>query len=178
MTDPSSKEFELSPAGPAAKWFIAGAALLPVLILSIVWALNPSDFSQTPVWAWLLIVAIGPAILLLVLKGVRNPQAMLGKDGLKIRVSFVNKTWALSALNRDAAKEISLDNNEPLKPRWKLYGAAMPGLKSGLFKLKNGENAYIYITSGQKIVYIPSNKGPILLSMEKPSAFLDYLKKL
>ncbi len=178
MTDTNTKEFKLSPAGPAAKWFIAGAALLPVFILTVFWLMNPGDFTPIPVWTWVLIVAIGPAILLLSMKGMRNPEVKLGTDGLKVRVSFVNKTWSLSTLNRDAAKEINLDKMDELKPRWKLYGAGMPGLKSGLFKLKNGEKAHIYITGTQKIVYVPSNNGPILLSLEKPAAFLEHLKKL
>jgi hypothetical protein len=178
MTELNAKEFTLSPAGPLAKCFFAGIALLPVLILFIIWIENPSEFANTPVWLWILIIVIGPAILLLSMKGMRNPQAKLSHEGLKIRVSFVNKTWPLSNMNRDAAKEINLDSKPEFKPRWKLYGAAMPGLKSGLFKLKNGETAHLYITTMQRIVYVPTNKGPILLSMEKPAEFLDYLKKL
>ncbi len=178
MTELNAKEFELSPAGPGAKWFFAGIALLPVLILITVWIANPGEFANTPVWLWLLIVVIGPVILLLSMKGMRNPQAKLSHEGLKIRVSFVNKTWPLTTLKRDAAKEINLDSKPEFKPRWKLFGAAMPGLKSGLFRLNNGENAHIYITTLHKIVYIPTNKGPILLSLEKPTEFLGYLNKL
>jgi hypothetical protein len=178
MTEQNAKEFMLSPAGPAAKWFFVGIAFLPILMLFVIWMANPSEFAQAPVWLWLLIVLIGPAILLLSMKGMRNPQAKLSSDGLKIRVSFVNKTWALSNMDRSAAKIVNLETSNELKPRWKLFGAAMPGLKSGLFKLKNGETAHIYLTTMQKIVYIPTHKGPVLLSLEKPTEFLEHLKTL
>jgi Bacterial PH domain len=178
MIDARTKEFELSPTGPAAKWFFAGIALLPVLILLFVWLANPSEFAQAPVWLWILIVVIGPAILLLSMKGMRNPHAKLSADGLKIRVSFVNKTWPLSSMDRSAAKIVDLENSNELKPRWKLVGAAMPGLKSGWFKLKNGETAHIYLTTMHKIVYIPTHKGSILLSLERPAEFLEHLKTL
>ena len=178
MTELNTKEFTLSPAGPCAKWFFAGIALLPVLILTIVWLLNPSEFAHTPVWLWILIVVLGPAILLLSMKGMRNPQATLSTEGLKIRVSFVNKTWPLSSMDRSAAKIVNLENASELKPRWKLYGAAMPGLKSGLFKLKSGEKAHLYITDTNKVVYIPTSNGPILLSLENPTQFIDYLQSL
>ncbi len=178
MTELNTKEFTLSPVGPGAKWFFAGIALLPVLILTIVWLLNPNEFAQTPVWLWILIVVLGPAILLLSMKGMRNPQATLSHEGLKIRVSFVNKTWPLSSMDRSAAKIVNLENASELKPRWKLYGAAMPGLKSGLFILKSGDKAHLYITDTNKVVYIPTSNGPVLLSLETPTQFIDYLQSL
>jgi uncharacterized membrane protein len=84
MTELNAKEFMLSPVGPGAKWFFAGIALLPVLILFIVWIATPSEFVQTPVWLWILIIVIGPAILLLSMKGMRNPQAKLSHEGLNL----------------------------------------------------------------------------------------------
>jgi hypothetical protein len=52
----------------------------------------------------------------------------------------------------------------------------MPGLSSGLFKLYNGEKAHVYLTDRQKVVYIPTQNGPILLSLERPKDFLAALK--
>jgi hypothetical protein len=81
-------------------------------------------------------------------------------------------------MDRSAVKIVNLESASELKPRWKLYGAAMPGLKSGLFKLKSGEKAHLYITDTNKVVYIPTRNGPILLSLENPTQFIDYLQSL
>lgn len=178
MINNRAKEFELSPVGPAAKWFIALIAIMPLIVALTLWLKDPVSLTALPVWGFLLIAGAGPVLIALSLSGVRNPKALLGPDGLKIRVSFVNKIWPLSSLDSKAAHTVNLDLEDGLKPRWKLFGAAMPGLKSGLFKLKNGARAHIYVTDTQKVVYIPSDKGVILLSMQSPASFLEHLQKL
>ena len=121
---------------------------------------------------------IAPVILIAVLFSSKNPNAVLGTDGLKVKASFINKTWPLAALQRDSIRMLNLDENDGLKPRWRILGVSLPGLNSGLFKLRNGEKAHIYITQKQKVVYIPTQKGSILLSLEKPREFIDTLQGL
>ncbi|MEY3069077.1 MAG: hypothetical protein RLZZ456_776, partial [Pseudomonadota bacterium] len=87
--------FELSPIGASAKWFFAVMTLLPVLIIAFIWWSNPDEFSEMPLWLLGLLLGIGPAVLIAAAMGVRNPQAKLGKDGLSIKVSFINQHWAI-----------------------------------------------------------------------------------
>lgn len=174
----STKSFELAPIGTAAKWFFAVAALLPGLLVSAIWWLNPDDFAKLPVWFLPLILGIGPALLLFGAWGARNPVATLGQTGLQLKVSFISKTWSLAQIDRDSAMKISLENRKELRPKWKLWGAAMPGLSSGLFKLHNGEKAHVYLTDKANVVYLPTQNGVVLLSLERPGDFLDYLKGL
>jgi len=174
----STKQFELAPIGTAAKWFFALAALLPNVIVGIIWWLNPEEFAKLPVWFLPLILGIGPALLLFGAWGARNPVATLGPSGLQLKVSFIRQTWSLAEINRDDAMKINLENRKELRPKWKLWGAAMPGLSSGLFKLHNGDKAHVYLTDKTKVVYLQTQKGVVLLSLERPGDFLDYLKGL
>ena len=176
MNDRHSREYELSPIGQGAKWFFALIMLLPIaLALMILWN-EAAAFSGLPGWALGLLIGLGPAIILAAAMGVRNPKAELGKDGLRIRVSFINKRWSLSELDSERACLVNLDTRKELRPKWKLWGAAMPGLSSGLFKLYNGEKSHLYTTDRQKVVYIPTQSGPVLLSLERPGDFLAALQ--
>ena len=178
MNDKRSREYALSPIGQAAKWFFALITLLPIgIALMILWN-DAAAFSEMPGWALGLLIGLGPAILLTAAMGVRSPKAELGKDGLRIRVSFINKHWALAELDRVGACLVDLGARKELRPKWKLWGAAMPGLSSGLFKLYNGEKSHLYITDRQKVVYIPTKNGPVLLSLERPGDFLAHLQGL
>ena len=174
MINDKLRSFELSPIGASAKWFFAVLTLLPILIVAFIWWGNPDEFSEMPLWLLGLLLGIGPAILIAAAMGVRNPQAKLGKDGLSIKV----KQWAVSAIDRSNAALINLESRQDLRPKWKLWGAAMPGLSSGLFKLYDGRKAHVYITDRSKVVYLPTQSGPVLLSLERPREFLDALQAL
>jgi hypothetical protein len=178
MNDKHSREYALSPVGQGAKWFFALIMLLPIAVALIILWNEAAAVNELPGWALGLLIGLGPAILLATAMGVRKPKAELGKDGLRIRVSFINKRWALSELDSDRACLVNLDTRKELRPKWKLWGAAMPGLSSGLFKLYNGDKSHLYITDRQKVVYIPTQSGPVLLSLERPGDFLAALQSL
>lgn len=175
---PKTSRFELSPVGAAAKWFFALISVLPIAIaLLILW--NDADaMRELPGWALGLLIGLGPALLVAAAMAVRNPVVHLSTDGLKIRVSFIDKTWTLASMDRAGAKLVNLENSRDLRPKWKLWGAAMPGLSSGLFKLYNGEKAHVYLTDRSTVVFIPSQSGPILLSLQRPKDFLAALQGL
>ncbi len=176
--NPKSRSFELSPIGANAKWFFILITLLPIAIALLILWNDATAFNELPGWALGLLIGLGPAILLVGAMGVRNPIAHLDSDGLKIKVSFINKTWTTASMDRNGAKLVNLENSKELRPKWRLWGAAMPGLSSGLFKLYNGDKAHVYITDKSKIVYIPTHNGTILLSMVRPKDFLDTLKAM
>ena len=170
--------FELSPIGASAKWFFVVLTLLPALFVAFIWWGNPDEFSEMSLWLLGLLLGICPAVLVAAAMGVRNPQAELGMDGLSLKVSFIDKRWALNDIDRVNAALVNLESRQELRPKWKLWGAAMPGLSSGLFKLYDGRKAHIYITDRSKVVYLPTQSGPVLLSLERPREFLDALQAL
>lgn len=173
-----SRTFELVPAGASAMVFLAAITLIPLAVaLLIVWN-EAAEWREMPGWLVGLLIGLGPALLVYAAVAVRNPSVQLGADGLQIRARFINKTWKPAVIDRTGAKLINLESHAELRPRWKLWGAALPGLSSGLFKLRNGEKAHVYITDKTKVVYIPTESGPILLSLVRPKDFLATLQGL
>lgn len=172
------KTFELSPAGASSMVFIAVITLIPVTVVMLLLWNDAAAWRALPGWALGLLIGLGPALLVSAAVAVRNPSVQLGDDGLKIRASFVNKTWKPAVMDRAGAKLVNLESHAELRPKWKLWGAAMPGLSSGLFKLYNGEKAHVYITDKTKVVYIPTESGPVLLSLKRPKDFLTALQGL
>lgn len=98
--------------------------------------------------------------------------------GLCLKVSFIDKRWALAEIDRPNAALVNLDSRSELRPKWKLWRAAMPGLSSGLFKLYNNRKAHVYIADRSKVVFVSTQNGPVLLSLERPREFLDALQAL
>jgi hypothetical protein len=173
-----SKSFELSPAGSSAVWFIALVVIMPIAIFLLVIWNEATAFNDVPGWLLGLFFGLGPAIILGLAVSSRRTRVALSQNGLTIKASFINKCWPLAELDRSRAKVIDLQKQTDLKPKWKLWGAAMPGLSSGTFKLYNGDKAHVYITDKSKIVYIPTQNGTILLSLVRPKEFLDTLQAM
>lgn len=176
MSKKPEKQFELSAVSSKIYLFLAAIMLVPVLLIAVMWMLNPNEFSNTPPWLWPVVLLLGPIIIIISMKGLRNPQVILSSEFLMLKVSFINKKWPISELLCDQIRIVNLEKETELKPKWKLFGAAMPGLRSGYFRLKNKQNAHVYLTDFQKVVYIPTVKGPLLLSLQRPKEFMDYIQ--
>ena len=64
-----------------------------------------------------------------------------------------------------------------LEPRSRTMGTGMPGYGAGWFRLANGDKALVYLTTPERVVYVPTREGyALLLSVERPEAFLDALR--
>jgi len=178
MTGMSDKQYKPSPIGDGVKWFFMLLTVLPIGVALAILLSEPASSNAMPGWAIGLLFGLGPAVLIGTAAGIRHPMIRLGKNGLLIKVSFIHKTWALSDLDRAGASLVDLERREDLRPKWKLWGAALPGLSSGLFKLRNGEKSHLYLTDRRQVVFIPTVNGPILLSLENPRQFIEHLKGL
>ena len=170
------KGFALSPPGRGPAIFLGIVLLLPILALAGLWAMDRNVFSGMPGWVIGVIAGTAPVIVITGLFGTRDPQAFLGPDGLRVKATFLKKSWPLAELDRTGARVLDLDAGADFRPRWKLFGVGLPGLSAGLYKLRNGQSAHVYITQRRKVVYIPGHKGAILLSMDRAKEFLDTLQ--
>ena len=58
-------------------------------------------------------------------------------------------------------------------------GTAVPGYRSGWFRLANGEKALLYVTARERVVHVPTTEGfCLLLSVSEPERFLEHLKRV
>lgn len=170
------KSFELAPPGPAANLLLIAAALLPALVTAAVWAGNPAAFEAVPAWALVMIILLGPVLIGFGLLHARNPRIELDATHLTLRLGLIRTRWPRADLQVQQARLLDLDSERDWQPRWKLFGAALPGLQSGLFRLRNGRNARVYLTARQAVVLLPTQRGPILLSLVRPRDFLAALQ--
>lgn len=172
----AAKSFELAPLGPAANLLLIAAALLPALVTASVWAGNPAAFEALPAWAMVMIVLLAPVLVGFGLLHARNPRIELDAAHLTLRLGLIRTRWPRAAIQAQQARLLDLDGERDWQPRWKLFGAALPGLQSGLFRLRNGQNARVYLTARQAVVLLPTQRGPILLSLVRPRDFLAALQ--
>ncbi len=160
---------------------------LPLLIVlaATLWDLVGSQSSASAsVGSSSDLVALGVAVFLLVLwllldLAMRRHRLQLDGGQLRIRTSFYTREVALSELQLDQARVIDLDERPEYKPALKTNGYALPGFKSGHFRLRNGEKAFVAIAGGRRALWLPTTAGKgLLLQPEQPDALLKQLREL
>jgi hypothetical protein len=58
-------------------------------------------------------------------------------------------------------------------------GTALPGYRSGWFRLANGGKGLLYVTDPAKVVRVPTTEGyTVLLSVEEADQFVNHLHKI
>jgi Bacterial PH domain len=137
-------------------------------------------------WIWVallavpLVVMVGTLALVgLSLKGSRTSTFEVRADGLLLRGDLYGRKVPASQLRGGAARVVDLDQETSLRPRGKTMGTAMPGYRSGWFKLANGEKALLYLTDMRRAVYVPTRAGySLLLSVDRPSEFVERLRAI
>ncbi|MEW6302479.1 MAG: PH domain-containing protein [Verrucomicrobiota bacterium] len=102
----------------------------------------------------------------------------LTSEGLVIEGDLYGRTVPAKAIVATLAKRIKLPGDSEYLPKVRTNGTALPGYRAGWFTLSNGEKALLYVTDGEKVVYIPTREGYVLmLSVPEPDAFLKALEK-
>ena len=99
------------------------------------------------------------------------------EDGELVMVTGVGKKRvALANLRRHGLTVVDLAQRTSLIPRLRTWGASMPGLNAGWFRLRNGEKAVCLLTVQNRVSYLRSDADDLslLLSLENP----DKLKAL
>lgn len=127
------------------------------------------------VLAFVLVVFV--IVIVTTVATMRTPRFEVSNDGLRIRGNVYGRLIPLSHLRLDAANVVELQTAQNLRPKWKTNGAALPGMKSGWFRLYSGEKALVFITSNTRAAYIPTTDGySLLLAPNEPDALLQALR--
>jgi len=145
-------------------------------------------FHIVPGNARLLWVVMGALVVILLsaagilgasLRGAQNSRFELSASGLRLRGDLYGRFIPVSQLRGDQAREVNLSADPALAPNWRLFGTAVPGYRSGWFRLRNGERALLYVTDPTRAVYIPTRNGySLLLSVTDPARFVQRLAEL
>jgi hypothetical protein len=142
----------------------------------------PASTRSAAVWAplvlILVVVLVGSGVLLgLSIKGSRSATFELSPDGLRLRGDLYGRRLAASELRGGAARVVDLQQERALRPTRRMMGTAVPGYRSGWFRLANGEKALLYVTEPHQVVYVPTRTGySLLLSVDRPGEFVERLR--
>jgi hypothetical protein len=143
-------EFEITPSSSPVK-LIFGAIVAFMLLLTLL-------------FAW---IASSASSLSVTLEG----------DSIRLKVPIYGRTIPLSALDLAASEVTNIDKDSPVRPTMRTNGIGLPGYGVGWFRLKNGRKALAALTSRERVVYLPTREGYVLLlSLQDADGFLSALR--
>lgn len=108
----------------------------------------------------------------------RHMQVVVSPEGITINGSPYGRTIPAEVLVPKEARTITLDKGSPYRLKIRTNGVGLPGYHTGWFKLQNGDKALAFVTDPERVVYLPTKEGYIvLLSVAEPEAFLEALSR-
>ncbi len=186
-TDP---QLDLEPPSNSVRiWLFLLVVALPVgVTLAATWQGLASDgpkrlIADSETMTWLAVMG-GTSGLMLAIgwfidRMLRRHRIALGPQGIEITTTFYRQSLALAELQLAQARVVDLDEHTELKPSWKTNGTALPGFKSGWFRMRNRHKAFVAMTTGPRVLWLPTSKGhDLLLQPRQPQALLDRLREM
>lgn len=190
MRTESDPRLQLVPAAPQVRAAMFALCVLLPLIVAGFAMLNASlagDASQ-PLPHNLplaLMATLGGTLVLLLAVWFVLDRAMcrhrlhVSDAALQIKTSFYSESVAWSELSLETARIVDLHERTDFKPSRKSNAYALPGFKSGRFRLKNGDKAFVAIAGERRALWLPTRRGfGLLLQPQQPDALLKYLREL
>lgn len=132
-----------------------------------------------PVVLVVLVSLVGSFVVIRSVTGAKGSTFTLSSAGLVIRGDLYGRTIPADRLRGGAARLVDLRSEPGLVPVRRTMGTAVPGYRSGWFRLADGEKALLYLTTREGIVHVPTAEGfCLLLSVSDPQRFLEHLKRV
>ena len=98
---------------------------------------------------------------------------------LDVRSTLYRRRTPVADLLLDQAEVVDLGRDRRYGIRFKTNGYSMPGFYSGHFRLQGGGKGFALVTDRARTLVIPVRGGStLLLSLERPQALLDALRKV
>lgn len=146
----------------------------PEPLSSLVHGLPPTAFTTL---AGTLVLLL--AIWFLLDRAMCRHRLCVNDAALQIKTSFYSESVAWADLRLEAARIVDLHERTDFKPGRKSNAYALPGFKSGRFRLKNGEKAFVAIAGERRALWLPTRRGfGLLLQPQQPDALLKHLREL
>ncbi len=132
------------------------------------------------VFALILLTFIGVATLLFATgRGSTRSTFEISDAGLRIHGDLYGQLIRKSSLKGGSARVVNLDVDTALAPKRRSMGTAVPGYRSGWFRLRNGREALVYLTDRTQAVHVPTTAGfDLLLNPQDPERFVERLREI
>ncbi|GGK11852.1 hypothetical protein [Luteimonas terricola] len=164
-------------------WLFALVVALPLLLIGIVELSGGGGAAEAGASvAWR--AAAGVAGFCLLLWGalaalVRRHRLRFDAGGIEVATTFYNRQFRLAELGLDAARVVNLDERPEFRPMLRTNGLAVPGFRSGWYRLRNGHRALVASAGGRHLLWIPTAAGhDLLLQPRDPQALLERLRAM
>lgn len=143
----------------------------------------PQGKASTALWfPPIILVVVLLVVGILVTKtiaGAKSSTFALSSSGLTIRGDLWGRTIPAAALRGGSARIVDLQSEPSLAPRRRTAGTAIPGYRSGWWRLASGEKSLLYLTATDRAVHVPTTEGfSLLLSVDAPERFVAQLKRV
>ena len=180
-TGPSLVLVQASPRAQA--WLFALVVVLPLVLVGVVdrsgggasgaGGTNPVLFALLGVAGFCLLLWAALALL------VRRHRLTFDAGGLEVATTFYRRRLALDHLALDAARVVNLDERPELRPMLRTNGLAIPGFRSGWYRLRNGHRALVATAGSPRVLWIPTAAGyDLLLQPVDPLALLERMRAM
>ncbi|HTE46074.1 MAG TPA: PH domain-containing protein [Gemmatimonadaceae bacterium] len=137
-----------------------------------------SGLLMIPAALIVLVLGLSGFALFKTLSGARSATFELSADGLRIKGDLYGRFIPLKDLVPSEAKRVTITEG-PLRPTMRTAGTALPGYRSGWFRLANGTKGLLYATDPTRIVHVPTTAGySLLLSVAETDAFVERMHAL
>lgn len=182
--------WQLEPVSTAARaWLLVLAVVLPVgvTVAAMAWGSftpGPKNLIAGSVWLTNLvfdlgILAVCGGVYAFIARAMRRHRVDIDQDGLEIATTFYKRRHGWNELRLAQARVVDLDEHAGLRPLLKTNGTALPGLKSGWFRLRNRRKALVAIAGGRRVLHLPTGAGhDLLLQARQPQALQQRLREL
>lgn len=128
--------------------------------------------------AMLAVALVMGAIALFLDRMLERHRLLLDAGGIEVATTFYRQRIAFPELKLDAARVVRLDEHPELKPLLKSNGYALPGFRSGWFRLRNWQKAFVATSDGERALWLPTSRGfGLLLQPRDPQRLLDRLRE-
>jgi hypothetical protein len=128
--------------------------------------------------AMLAVALVMGAIALFLDRMLERHRLLLDAAGIEVATTFYRQRIAFPELKLDAARVVRLDEHPELKPLLKSNGYALPGFRSGWFRLRNWQKAFVATSDGERALWLPTSRGfGLLLQPRDPQRLLDRLRE-
>ena len=118
-----------------------------------------------------------PALFCWMYAVIVNARVEIGPGGLEFRAPWYGRTIPVQALDLDRADVVSLAGRTRHALNGRTNGIGLPGLQVGWFRLASGERALAFVTSRDRVAYLPTREGyTLLLSLERPEELIAALR--
>ncbi len=172
---PTSRDYRVATPGRLPLLGLWLPLLLAAGLVAAV-GLSSPDRGHRLHWATLVVLpATGTVLSLFYLRrGIR----LQGRT-LLVRSSMFAARTDIAQIDLAHARVLDLAEHGEYAPTRKSIAYALPGFKSGYFRMRNGQRAFCLVTDASRVLALPVRDGRwLLLSPEQPRQLLQDLQRL